>query len=115
MARSLARLARLGFALTPIPDTSPQRWLARDLLTGEVEELGKGFWLCGWNLSGAFDARLREATEQGKTNGETADLFGLDWNTVVYHRRRLGLPANEPRGSRRAWQEKRAAGKEHRA
>lgn len=110
MARSLARLARLGFVMTPIPDTSPQRWYARDLLTGEVEELdglGVGNWLCGWNLCGAFDARLREATEQGKTNGETADMFGLGWDTVVYHRRRLGLPANEPRGSRRAWQEQR--------
>ena len=118
IAQLIPRFARLGFALTPVPNTVPQTWIARDLLTGEVEDFShKGddpctvrAWLYGWHPVFAVDERIRVLSKQGKTIGETADLLAMGWDTVSHHRRRLGLPTNEPKGSRQAWREKRSRG-----
>lgn len=115
IAQLIPRFAKIGLELTPVPDTTPQRWTVRDPLTAEVEDFGGGppggygddlatiriHLYRSHSPMQLRETRVHVLFEQGKSMAQTAEILGCTPTTVTTYRRKLRLPSKDPRGPRK--------------
>jgi hypothetical protein len=105
----IPRFAKLGFELSIVPNSTPEAWILRDNVTGEVDDF-RGY---GHELSivrrrlyttqgHVREQRIMYFFNLGKTTAETASLLGVEWITVAKILKRLRLNSPDPRGSHAA-------------